>query len=267
MRSRGAINGSSVQRALARLGLLVMAVSLVWWQFLPHPGGSATANVPSKRGGDRISCVVIDAGHGGQDSGAIRNGVVEKDLTLDVARRLEDLMHAHGLQTTLTRTGDQSVSLAERASLANSESDCVFVSIHFDQGARAAASGIQTFYAPRQMPKRGMVASWLPFLQQVSNAPTNIESQSLAGLIQRALVTRTQALDRGTRAEQFYVVANVRHPAVLVEGGFLSNDSDMTKLMTEEYRQQLAEAIGDGIMRYRALAGDAPAEPLEDPGI
>ena len=79
----------------------------------------------------------------------------------------------------------------------------------------------------------------------------NFESQSLAGFVQEALVARTHAVDRGTRAEQFFVVANVRHPAVLVEGGFLSNNGDIAKLATEDYRQELAAAITEGIVRYR----------------
>ena len=64
-------------------------------------------------------------------------------------------------------------------------------------------------------------------------------------------------MNRGTRAEQFYVIANVRHPAVLVEGGFLSNNDDVAKLTREDYRQQLATAISEGVMRYRDLVGAA----------
>ena len=79
----------------------------------------------------------------------------------------------------------------------------------------------------------------------------NPESQSLAGMIQDELVIRTQAFDRGTRAQQFYVIANVYHPAVLVEGGFLTNKSDLTKLATAQYRAQIARAISDGVVRYR----------------
>lgn len=253
------MEGSRLRRALSWLGLVIMAVSFVYWLILPGLKWPTGSVAKAKTDDHPITRVIIDPGHGGEDSGAIRNGVMEKDLTLDVARRIEQLMQAKGLLTTLTRTGDQSVSLAERASMANDERDSIFVSIHFDEGGRAAATGVQTFYAARQVPNTGVVASWLPFLQQVSNAPTNIESQSLATFVQEALVAGTQAFDRGTRTEQFYVVANVKHPAVLVEGGFLSNDSDITKLTTPEYRQQLAVAITNGVMRYRALAGRADA--------
>jgi N-acetylmuramoyl-L-alanine amidase len=76
--------------------------------------------------------------------------------------------------------------------------------------------------------------------------------------VQDALVKKTQAFNRGTKAEQFYVVANVRHPAVLVEGGFLSNNEDVGKLTTEAYREQLAAAIADGILRYATIAAETP---------
>ena len=86
-------------------------------------------------------------------------------------------------------------------------------------------------------------------------------------MIQDELVIRTQAFDRGTRAQQFYVIANVYHPAVLVEGGFLTNNDDMAKLASEEYRQQLAVALSDGIMRYREIvAQGSPTLALSVPG-
>lgn len=255
-----------VQRFLAWSGLAAMLACFIWLQLLPGGGRSAKPRREAQATG-WIRHVIIDPGHGGDDSGAIRNGVLEKDLTLDVARRLEVLINARGLSTTLTRTGDLTSSLASRAEVANKERDCVFVSIHFDEGGRAAAAGVQTFYAARQAPKTGL-PSWLPFLQQVVSTPPNLESESLAGFVQQALVARTQAFNRGVRAEQFYVVTNVHHPAVLVEGGFLSNDQEIAKLQTEEYRQQLATAISEGIMRYSEVAGQQkqPTLALGQPG-
>jgi len=111
---------------------------------------------------------------------------------------------------------------------------------------------VQTFFAAHQKPK-SILPLWFSFLQPASAAPENLESQSLAGFVQEELVRRTHALDRGTHAEQFYVVANVQHPAVLVEGGFLTNAEEIAKLATEEYREQLAAAIADGLARYREV--------------
>ena len=241
---------SSIQRVLAWSGLFLMVICLAWLQIVPgleRPVVTGHRGLPQK---PSVGLVIIDAGHGGQDSGATRNGILEKDLTLDVARRIEGFARVHGLHTMLTRPSDTWVSLAERADTANRENDCVFVSIHFDEGNRAVAKGVQTFYATRQSPK-SIIPSWLPFLRPVLPQSVNFESQSLAGFVQEALVAHTHAVDRGTRAEQFFVVANVRHPAVLVEGGFLSNNEDIAKLTTEDYRQELAAAITEGIVRYR----------------
>ena len=266
MNPRARTGDGRVQRFVAWAGVLLIAICVVWIEFLPRaeriPGDErpTIAEGPLRR-------VIIDAGHGGQDSGAIQNGVLEKDLTLDVARRLDRLVRAKGLTTVLTRSSDETVSLAKRAQIANSEGDSIFVSIHFDEGQRTAATGVQTFYAARQATRSGGISSWLPFLQKVSSAPTNLESQSLAGFIQQALVAGTQAFDRGTTTQQFYVVANVHHPAVLVDGGFLSNPDDITKLTTDAYRQKLAAAISEGIMRYReATSQREPTLALSEPG-
>ena len=246
-----------LQRGLAWFGLAVMLVCFVWLQLLPVPERvEVSSSDRAERGPVRL--VVIDAGHGGEDSGAIRDGILEKDLTLDVARRLEQLVRASGLRTVLTRSADQSVSLAERAAVANQQQNCVFVSIHFDEGGRTAATGVNTYYAARQAATTPTIGLWLPFLQRVAHEGANLDSQSLAGFVQQALVTRTGAVDRGTRAQQFYVIANVRHPAVLVEGGFLTNQEDLTRLTREEYRQELAAAISDGINEYREVVRQRP---------
>ena len=180
----------------------------------------------------------------------MKSGMVEKELALDVAHRVERFLQLQGVATLLTRTGDSYVSLADRAAIANAQHDCVFVSIHFDDAARPAATGVQTYYAGRQISNGTRVASWFPFFRP-SPESTNVESQSLAAFVQEALVTHTQAVNRGTTAQQFFVIANVRHPAVLVEGGFLTNADELNKLATGDYREQIAAAISDGVMRYR----------------
>lgn len=253
---RARTSDGPVQRALAWSGVFLMLISVIWLQLLPRSGAS---RAEMEMLGGPVRRVVIDAGHGGNDSGAMRTGVMEKELTLDVARRLDQFLRAKGLATTLTRATDETVSLGRRAEIANEQEDCVFVSIHFDEGARPAATGVQTFYATRQNRTGTFASRWLPFLRSASSAPNNLESQRLAGFVQAALVERTRAFDRGTRAEQFFVVANVRHPAVLVEGGFISNDAELAQLQSEEYRQQLARAIGEGVVRYRQISNQARA--------
>ena len=96
-------------------------------------------------------------------------------------------------------------------------------------------------------------------MQQPESNLLAARSESLARFIQIALVERTRAVNRGIKSEQFYVIANVRHPAALVEGGFITNQSDVTKLTTTQYRQQIASAISEGVHRYRKAAGGGQA--------
>ena len=243
-----------MRRAILWFGLLLLTISFVWFVRLPVPMHPALAPQQPTARGERPLVVVLDPGHGGQDSGAMCGSVMEKDLTLDVALRAELLLRAEGYATVLTRENDRYLSLAERAAVGNRAADSLFVSIHFNDGERATASGVETYYALRQSAARTGFFSWLPFLRRPDSASLAARSESLARFIQAALVERTRAVNRGIKSEQFYVIANVRHPAALVEGGFITNKSDVTRLTTTEYRQQIALAISDGVHRYREAA-------------
>jgi N-acetylmuramoyl-L-alanine amidase len=245
-----------LRAVLAWLGLLLMIGSFAWWQWTSPPIGMAprAAATPAPPRAP-FPVVVLDPGHGGQDSGAMCAGVLEKDLTLDIAQRIERLLEAQGLATVMTRVGDAYVSLADRAALTNRIPNCVLISIHFNEDNKAVSSGIETYYAEHPIPLGDPLISWLPFLQTAAASVQgpDVESQSLAGFIQEALVARTQAVNRGTKPKQFYVIANVRHPAVLVEGGFLTNKEDIARLTSAEYRDQMAAAISEGVIRFREL--------------
>src|SRR6266513_1762815 len=192
-----------LQNVLALAGLLLIVASFVWMQ-LHHTERQRAAPQPRTTSPSAASkpfaVVVLDPGHGGRDSGAMCGGMLEKDLTLDVTRRIDRLLNSEGI---------------------------------------TAGS---------------FLASWFPFLWRPLSDSPNPESQNLAGFIQEALVARTRAIDRGTQARQFFVIANVTSPAALVEGGFLTNKEDISKLGSEDYRDQIAAAIADGILRYRDAA-------------
>ncbi len=167
----------------------------------------------------------------------------------------------------MTRLGDTYVSLADRAAFTNRVSDCIFVSIHFNEDNKPLSSGVETYYAAHQITAGSFVASWLPFLWRPLSDSPNHESQTLAGFIQEALVARTRALDRGTIAKQFFVIANVTSPAVLIEGGFLTNKEDISKVASEDYREQIAAAVTEGILRYRDAAKQRQSTlAVTDPG-
>jgi len=241
------------RNVLAVGGLLLMIASLVWISV--HQEKRPAINRQSKAIRSRtpkpFAVVVLDPGHGGPDSGAICGGVMEKDLTLDVARRVDRLLDSQGIATLMTRLGDSYISLADRAAFGNRTNDSIFISIHFNEDNKPVASGVETYYAAHQIASGSSLASWLPFFSRTSSSSPKPESQSLAGFIQKALVARTRSVDRGTQAKQFFVIANVTSPAVLIEGGFITNKDELSKLASEDYRDQLAAAVADGILRYR----------------
>jgi N-acetylmuramoyl-L-alanine amidase len=241
------------RNVLAVAGLLLMIASFVWNLF--HQEKRPPLNRRSKATQSRIpksfAVVVLDPGHGGQDSGAMCGGVMEKDVTLDVARRVDRLLDSQGIATLMTRLGDSYVSLADRAAFGNRVNESIFVSIHFNEDNKPVASGVESYYAAHQIASGSALASWLPFFSRPPSSSPKPESQSLAGFIQEALVARTRSVDRGTQAKQFFVIANVTSPAVLIEGGFITNKVELLKLASEDYRDQLAAAVADGILRYR----------------
>ena len=257
MFGRGSRIRRGLRSGLAWLGFIMMVVSFVWWEWTSKPSTPiSTRTLPSQ---ELSPVVVIDPGHGGQDSGAMCAGMLEKDVTLDVGQRLDRLLQAQGVPTVLTRVGDAYVSLPDRAALTNRVPHCVLVSIHFNEDNQALSTGIETYYAEHQAPPGPALASWLPFWHRAVTPDPNLESQSLASFIQQELVVRTQALNRGTKPKQFFIITNVRHPAVLVEGGFLTNKEDIAKIANPEYREQMAIAIAEGVLRYRELLKTRPA--------
>ena len=243
----------ALRNMMASTGLLFMIASSIWIGF--HQHARLAVNIQSKATQaatpKSFAVVILDPGHGGQDSGAMVGGFMEKDLTLDVARRLDRLLDSQGVATLMTRLGDTYVSLADRAAIGNRVRDSIFVSIHFNEDNKPVATGVETYYAAHQITSGSLLASWVPFLSAPPSKSPKPESQSLAGFIQEALVARTQAVDRGTQAKQFFVIANVTSPAVLIEGGFLTNKDDVSRIASEDYRDQLAAAVADGIFRYR----------------
>jgi N-acetylmuramoyl-L-alanine amidase len=243
----------AIRNVLAIAGLLLMITSLVWISFHQEKRSAVykESKTPQQQTSKPFAVVVLDPGHGGQDSGAMCGSVMEKDLTLDVARRVDRLLDSEGIATLMTRLGDSYASLVDRAAFGNRVKDSIFISIHFNEDNKPVANGVETYYAAHQITSVSTLASWLPFFSRPPSNSPKPESQSLASFIQQALVARTGSLDRGTQAKQFFVIANVTSPAVLIEGGFITNQDELSKLASEDYRDQLAAAVADGILRYR----------------
>ena len=229
------------QTCLACVGLIVLV------------GCFTLVIAPDSEEGERsfplsqLPAVVIDAGHGGRDEGTKNRGVQEKTLTLEIALRLEQILNARGFPTIQTRTEDVFVSLADRAECANRvKGPALFVSIHFNQGGDRSTAGIETFYADVKAPP---VNDWT-WVGLFSHAETLDTGEDLAAEVQYAVISKTGARDRGIRARHLYVTRHTRIPAILVEGGFLSNPMESHLLSDDDYASSLAEGIADGIASW-----------------
>ena len=172
--------------------------------------------------------VVIDPGHGGKDPGSNAYGLVEKDLTLDLALRLQKILTSKGITTTLTRTTDEFISLEDRAKMANSSAKTIFISLHFNGHTDRSIGGTETLY-------------W----------PGSEKGRELASYIQSELGRRLVTRNRGFKPERLKVLEETRCTAALVECGFLSNRWESQRCGAEWFRQILAEEIAQGILRYQ----------------
>jgi N-acetylmuramoyl-L-alanine amidase len=207
-----------------------------------------------------LPTIVIDAGHGGRDNGTKGNGLVEKELTLDMAFRVEKQLQMNGFRTFLTRKDDTFVSLPDRTELANKFDHSLFVSIHFNNSVSTSASGLETFYASQKIAPEPEW-SWAGFFGRRQPLESLDTGENLAGFIQTALVTRTEGGNRGAKGQAFYVIRHTRAPAVLVEGGFLSNTFEARLIANPEYRELLASAIVEGVVHY-ANTMPKPRQPV-----
>jgi N-acetylmuramoyl-L-alanine amidase len=210
---------------------------------------------PAKIQAKPIHTVVLDAGHGGFDQGAQSLLGSEKDFALDVVQRARDLLLRAGFNVRLTRSGDVFIPLEDRAAFANRQSNAVFVSVHFNAGAREEAAGLETYsLAPRGVPSTNSLYLNLTDLQPCMGNLRDPENIALATAMHSALITRVGGSDRGIKRARFIVLRDTNLPAVLIEGGFLSNPQDRVRIATPIYRQLLAQAILQGILSYnRAL--------------
>jgi N-acetylmuramoyl-L-alanine amidase len=203
----------------------------------PRRGSQADllGHKPGPRG---FRTVILDAGHGGQDSGAVQNGLREKDLTLDIVQRVRQLL-SNSFSMVLMRRGDEFIDLDERVVRASRYDDAVLVSVHFNSGPSHLA-GIETFY-------------W------------RVDSYGLATRMQRALssVVPRQAC-RGLVRRRLRLTRNPTIPCVLVEGGYLSNGAEANLLRQAGYRDRLARAIA-GALQAQAAQGDGNIGPLPPP--
>lgn len=169
--------------------------------------------------------VVIDAGHGGSDAGAIGGDIYEKDITLDVSKRVQDLLAKQGYIVQMTRAGDSYVSLQDRVAISEKFDPDIFVSIHVNSSVRPEITGVETHYYHQ-------------------------ESMSLAQTVHSSLASAVSSPNRGLFKSKFYVINHTTAPAILVEIGFISNSAERAQLVSEKRKQATAKAIADGVQNY-----------------
>jgi len=206
-----------------------------------------------------IRSIVIDPGHGGSEPGA-RNDkldLLEKDLNLDVALRLQKELEDLDYQVALTRYDDRFVPLADRPLSANSAQADLFVSLHFNAAVNSESKGLETYMLTPSGEKSTSSSS--PSPSDELSLPGNRfyrESFELAFGIQQAMVDQLRRGDRGVKKARFAVLKSLDCPGVLVEGGFISNDGEAQLIATAGYRERLAQAIASAIHRYASEGED-----------
>ncbi len=219
---------------------------------------------------------VVDPGHGGDQEGALSPlGDKEKDVALDIARRVAARLRAIGGKVVLTRTGDIAVPLANRAAIANALRADLFVSVHLNSmpsaEARKHSAGVETYFlsadatdasatavAARENadrlagePELDPADPVAAILQDLEDQDALAGSSRLAYAVHEKLVGALGAEDRGVKQAPFYVLAGARMPAVLLEVGFISHEGEAARLRTPEYQERIAAAVAEGVATWR----------------
>jgi N-acetylmuramoyl-L-alanine amidase len=203
----------------------------------------------------KVQTVVLDPGHGGHDKGAVSRYGQEKNFALDVARKLRPLLQAKGLRVIMTREGDYFVPLEVRAQIANAARDSIFVSIHFNATDRDPnATGFEIFsFTPRGAPSTSDNAVAPSSLSMQAGSQVDTQSMALSACIYHSVLGHIPEFDRGIKRARFAVLRLTKVPAVLVEGGFLTERGESQLIAKPDWRTKLAQAISVGIENYQAL--------------
>ena len=241
-----------------------------------------------------LKTIVLDAGHGGHDSGATGpTGLMEKDLVLDVTRRVAKLVEARlGLKVLLTRDSDNFVTLRDRTSFANRQHADLFVSIHANAHREAAADGVETYFlsseatdsTARQVAalENGVVqleqstgrASGLgqvdivkAILWDLAQSEFQVESSRLAEVVHDSMTQSLRISNRGVKQAGFYVLGGAAMPAILLEIGFVTNPREERKLKDTKYRDEIARAVFAGLAEYKRAWDQRARAAAETPTV
>jgi N-acetylmuramoyl-L-alanine amidase len=251
------------------------------------PPGAPAANAAggfsiARQLGLTVSRIVIDPGHGGHDPGTIAKGLTEAQLTLEVALRLEKLLQKEpGVEVVLTRRTDVYVPLEERTAIANRTSADLFLSIHANSSRNTTARGIETYFlsfasspdaeaiAARENAGSEREMHQLPDIIKAISLNNKLdESRDLANMIQESLVSTLRKSNRdvrsrGVKKAPFVVLIGAAMPSVLAEISFLTNRQELSLLKTSSYKDRIAQALNNAVLRYRKSLKGATVATIE----
>ena len=179
--------------------------------------------------------VVLDVGHGGTDQGARANGPYceEKKICLLTARLVKQYLEQLGYHVVMTRSADHFISLPRRVEIATQANANIFVSIHYNSCRSPEANGVEIW-----------------FFDSKENKTRAAASRKLADSILKRVIRNTDAKSRGVKKGNFYVTRETTMPAVIVEGGFISNPQERALLKSRDYQEKIAQGIADGVDQY-----------------
>jgi len=217
--------------------------------------------LPSHIGGtDPFDTVVVDAGHGGHDSGARGVYGYEKDFALQLAVSLRAALMQRGLKVVMTRSTDEFISLGGRAEIANATPHSIFVSLHFNSSG-PAANGIETFALSPQGAASTFMGQRSSDSHSFSGNHQDSANIALATAVHAMVIHRFKLVDRGIKRARWSVLAGSNRPGILFEGGFVTNGTECRLIASNTYREAVANAIADAIMNYRRALQPRMARP------
>lgn len=202
-------------------------------------------------GADPFNTVVLDAGHGGHDSGAKGVYGYEKDFTLQMALTTKASLEKRGFRVILTRAKDDFISRTGRVALANATPNSIFISLHFNS-AGPAATGIETFALTPIGASASLERGGGYNANGLTGNRRDSENIALATAIHARVVSTYKLIDRGIKRAQWTVLTGCDRPGILFEGGFVTNGGECRLIASETYRRALAETIADGVVNYRS---------------
>ncbi|MBM3253574.1 MAG: hypothetical protein FJZ16_04915 [Candidatus Omnitrophica bacterium] len=228
--------------------------------------------IPKKEFLFGINTVILDPGHGGKDPGAIgKTGLKEKDVVLDIAKDLKDILSSKGLNVVITRGSDEFISLPERVKIANDNKGDLFVSIHTNASRAKMARGLEVYYLSEVAEYDNEVKedmNWNSYnstkdnsmspssyldeiLQELMLTVNRYDSIKLANNVADSIAEKLFIRNRGIKRAKFFVLKGAKMPAILIEIGFITNRFEEKNLKNSYYRRMIVEAIAEGITEFR----------------